>query len=161
MLRSPGFDKLMFLEEFNNASNGYVIDDTCVFGAKVFVCNERTKGKRERLLRMNNAIMYKHVWKVKNFSKLDDQCYKSEPFTAGNQKWEIKFYPKGSHQGMGTHFSLYFGKQCFSAKSSSWGFPKFITLCAFSEANKGLMIKNTYILEAEVTVHGIARVRQP
>ncbi|XP_061989810.1 ubiquitin C-terminal hydrolase 12-like isoform X2 [Rosa rugosa] len=87
MLRLPGFDRLMPLEEFTNASNGYVVDDTCVFGAEVFVCKERTKGKRERLLTTNNAVMYKQVWKVENFSKLDDPFYKSEPFVAGNQKW--------------------------------------------------------------------------
>ncbi|XP_040373695.1 uncharacterized protein LOC112199523 [Rosa chinensis] len=107
MLRLPGFDRFMPLEEFTNASNGYVVDDTCVFSAEDFVCKERTKGKRERLLTTNNAVMHRQVWKVENFSKLDDPFYKSEPFVAGNQKWEIQFYPKGIAHGMGTHLSLY------------------------------------------------------
>jgi speckle-type POZ protein len=89
MLRSPGFDKLMPLEEFTDDCNGYVVDDTCVFGAEVFVCKERTKGKRERLLRIDNAVMYKQVWKVENFSKLDAPYYESEPFNAGDQKWYL------------------------------------------------------------------------
>ncbi|KAL6190769.1 hypothetical protein ACLB2K_037163 [Fragaria x ananassa] len=95
----------MPLEEFTNASNGYVVDGTCVFGAEVFVCKEKTKGKRERLLRIKNAVMYKQVWKVESFSKLKNPYYKSEPFTAGNQKWHIKFCPKGINHRMGTHFS--------------------------------------------------------
>ena len=32
-----GFDKFIPLEAFNDASNGYFVDDTCVFGAEVFV----------------------------------------------------------------------------------------------------------------------------
>jgi hypothetical protein len=89
MLRSPGFDKLMPLEEFTDASNGYVVDDTCVFGAEVFVCKERTKRKIERLVRVDHAVMYKQVWKVEHFSKLKSERYVSKPFNAGDQKWYL------------------------------------------------------------------------
>lgn len=89
MLRSPGFDKLMPLEEFTDASNGYVVDDTCVFGAEVFVCKERTKRKIEHLLRVDHAVMYKQVWKVEHFSKLKAEYYVSKPFNAGDQKWYL------------------------------------------------------------------------
>nr|XP_011462880.1 PREDICTED: uncharacterized protein LOC105351095 [Fragaria vesca subsp. vesca] len=187
--------RLFLLDQKRGKYLNLEVDDTCVFGAEVFVCKERTKGKRDRLLRMNNAIMYKHVWK-----RL--RTFQSRMINATSQNYSLletrngdKVLSEGSHQGMGTDISLYLalsdlkptppvtkifaefclrivdqkhanhqsgsGKQCFSAKSSSWGFPKFITLSAFSEANKGLMIKNTCILEAEVTVHGIARVLQP
>nr|XP_011462881.1 PREDICTED: ubiquitin carboxyl-terminal hydrolase 12-like [Fragaria vesca subsp. vesca] len=37
MLCSPSFDKLMPLKEFTDASNGYLIEDTFVLGAEVFV----------------------------------------------------------------------------------------------------------------------------
>ncbi|KAK9934085.1 hypothetical protein M0R45_021242 [Rubus argutus] len=166
MLRSPGFDKLMALEEFTDDSNGYVVDDTCVFGAEVFVCKERTKGRRERLLRIHNAT-YKQVWKVNNFSKLNAPYYESEPFNAGNQKWKVMLYPKGNDSGV--EFSLSIigqkhanhitgrDKHCFSATSTSWGWPQLIRLSTFSEADKGFLMKNTCILEAEVTVHGIAK----
>ncbi|KAK9934109.1 hypothetical protein M0R45_021265 [Rubus argutus] len=191
MLRSPGFDKLMALEEFTDDSNGYVVDDTCVFGAEVFVCKERTKDRRERLLRINNAT-YKQVWKVDNFSKLNAGNYESEPFNAGNQKWKMMLYPKGNDSGVGTHLSLYLAlsdlkptppvskifaefslriidqkhadhetwtsKYCFTTKCSSWGWPKFISLSTFSMAGKGFLMKDTCILEAEVTVRGIAKV---
>ena len=35
-----GFDKLIPLDEFTDASRGYLIDDTCVFAAEVFVFKE-------------------------------------------------------------------------------------------------------------------------
>ena len=39
---------------------------------------------------IKDAIMYKHVWKVENFSKLDDEDYTdSRAFNAGDQKWYL------------------------------------------------------------------------
>ncbi|KAK9934084.1 hypothetical protein M0R45_021241 [Rubus argutus] len=78
MLRSPGFDNLMSLEEFTDASNGYVVDDTCVFGAE-----------------------------VEQFSKLKAEYYVSKTFNAGDQKWQILLYPKGYGEGNGTHLSIF------------------------------------------------------
>lgn len=82
-----GYDKLISREEFDHASNGYLIDDTCVFGAEVFVCKERRTGKREFASLNKNAVTYYHVWKVENFSMLDDQFYESEPLMVGEHKW--------------------------------------------------------------------------
>lgn len=33
-----GFDQFIPLEAFNDASNGYLVDDTCVFVAEVLIC---------------------------------------------------------------------------------------------------------------------------
>ena len=49
-------------------------------------------------------------------------------------------------------------KNCFSAAAAAWGWTEFISLRTFSEADKGFLVKDTCILEAEVTVHGIAKV---
>ncbi|KAK9215011.1 hypothetical protein WN944_007014 [Citrus x changshan-huyou] len=42
-----GFDQFIPLEEFNDASNGYLVGDTCVFGAEVLV-KERNKCKGDQ-----------------------------------------------------------------------------------------------------------------
>ncbi|KAM1418252.1 hypothetical protein ACFXTN_020064 [Malus domestica] len=102
-----GFNKLISLKELTDASNGYVINDTCVFGAEVFVRKERRAGKGTCISMIKNAAKYTHVWKIKKFSKLKDECYYSKPFTAGNQRWKIMIYPKGNSTSKGTHFSLY------------------------------------------------------
>ncbi|KAL6190778.1 hypothetical protein ACLB2K_037172 [Fragaria x ananassa] len=71
-IRSVGFDKLIPLEEFTDVSNGFLVDDTCVFGAEVFVCKERRTGKGQCLTRVKGAPVYKHVCKVEKISKLGE-----------------------------------------------------------------------------------------
>jgi len=82
-----GIDQFIPLRDFNLASKGYLVDDTCAFGAEVFVCKERSTGKGECLVMMKEAILYKHLYEFDNLSKLDLECYDSKPFNAGNFKW--------------------------------------------------------------------------
>ncbi|CAK9136448.1 unnamed protein product [Ilex paraguariensis] len=102
-----GFDRFIPLTVFSNPDNGYLVNDTCVFGAEVFVYQEKKKAKEESLLMMKDAIKYKHTWKIEKFSKLDKGCEDSDTFNAGDQKWKIQLYPKGKGSGIGTHISLY------------------------------------------------------
>ncbi|KAL6193561.1 hypothetical protein ACLB2K_034645 [Fragaria x ananassa] len=104
---SAGFDKLIPLEDFTDVSNGFLVDDTCVFGAEVFVCKERRTGKGQCLARMKGASVCKHVWKVDKLSSLGAQSYCSEPFTAGDYNWEIQLCPNGNGKGKGSHLSLF------------------------------------------------------
>lgn len=84
-----GFDKLISHEALTDASNGYLVDDKCVFGAEVFVCKERSTGKGECLSMIKDAVAGKYTWKKENFSKLDSECYESNTFNAGNHKWYV------------------------------------------------------------------------
>ncbi|KAJ7980458.1 Ubiquitin carboxyl-terminal hydrolase 12 [Quillaja saponaria] len=102
-----GFDKFISLKDFNGGSNGYVLDDNCVFGAEVFVSKEKRKKRREYLTMMKDSIMKKDDWKIENFSKLDAEFYESNPFEVGDQIWKIRFYPKGYGSGEGNYLSLY------------------------------------------------------
>ncbi|XP_050374727.1 uncharacterized protein LOC126792317 [Argentina anserina] len=166
MLRSPRFDKLMPLKEFTDASNGFLIEDTCVIGAEVFVCKEKALGKREHLSKINNAFMSKHVWNVDKFSKLTGKCHGSKPISAGDQKWQISIYPKGISYGKGTHCSIYLKlvdrkpippQNAVSVSSHPHGVGEFISLKILEE-EKGLLKNDTCILEAEVIVHGVSKV---
>ena len=85
-----GFDQFIPLEEFNDASNGYLVEDTCVFDAEELV-KERNKFKGECLSMKEIASSCKYVWKIENFSKLEAKLYESEVFVAGNQKWYVYF----------------------------------------------------------------------
>ena len=87
-----GFDQFIPLEEFNDASNGYLVGDTCIFGAEVFV-KERNivKGECLSMKKFTSASPYKYVWKIKNFSNLEAKSYESKVFVAGDQKWYIYF----------------------------------------------------------------------
>ncbi|KAL1334317.1 hypothetical protein AAHE18_11G168400 [Arachis hypogaea] len=86
---------------------GYLVDDTCAFGAEVYVCKERSRSKGESIVMVKDSFTYKHVWEINNFSKLDLEFYDSKTFNAGNYEWKIKLYPKGNGPGFGSHLSLY------------------------------------------------------
>ncbi|KAM2745478.1 hypothetical protein PS2_021203 [Malus domestica] len=101
-----GFDRVIPLEAFTDPSNGYLIGDTCVFGAEVFVCKQRRRGKGE-CITLDACLMYKHPWRIEKFSKLKYERIESEPFTAGGKKWKLVLYPKGTFQWKGTHVALY------------------------------------------------------
>ncbi|XP_022760771.1 MATH domain and coiled-coil domain-containing protein At3g58370-like [Durio zibethinus] len=102
-----GFDEFIPIRMFNDVSNGYLLEDNCVFGAEVFVTKEMSSGKGESLSMIKDAVSSKHVWKIENFSKLDSECHESQEFFAGDQKWKIQLYPKGRRNGSGTHISMY------------------------------------------------------
>ncbi|XP_030475394.1 BTB/POZ and MATH domain-containing protein 3-like isoform X1 [Syzygium oleosum] len=102
-----GFDQFLPLKTFNDVQNGYLMDDTCMFGTEVFVTREKSTGKGENVLMVKDAIGQKHGWKVDNFSKLDKEFSESKVFVAGNQKWKIRLYPDGKGNGLGGFVSLY------------------------------------------------------
>ncbi|KAK4418776.1 hypothetical protein Salat_2290400 [Sesamum alatum] len=101
-----GFDEFIPHAAFNDSANGYLVNDTCVFGAEVYVCQEKLIGKGECLSMIKDAITYKNTWRVE-FSSLTDECVDSKPFIAADQKWKIQLYPRGKGSGVGTYISLY------------------------------------------------------
>ncbi|CAN6676587.1 unnamed protein product [Malus baccata var. baccata] len=167
-----GYDKLLSIEELADASNGYVINDTCVW-----------TGNGRSISMTKNAVKYVPFWKIEKFSMLKDEYYCSEPFTAANQD-------DGASKG--THLALYLtladaeklhpgtqilttltnrivdqmhhkhhyclpGNFWFNAFQRSWGSSSFITLATLNEANKGFLMNNTCIVEADITVVAIAK----
>ncbi|XP_012833004.1 PREDICTED: ubiquitin carboxyl-terminal hydrolase 12-like [Erythranthe guttata] len=85
-------------------SNGYLVNDNCVFGAEVFVVK---KDAIIECVSLNNInIHYKHDLKISDFSKLNERLF-SEQFIAGGQKWKIILDPKGSGMGTGSHVSIF------------------------------------------------------
>ncbi|XP_039025981.1 ubiquitin carboxyl-terminal hydrolase 12-like, partial [Hibiscus syriacus] len=82
-----GFDQLIPIRTFNDVGNGYLLDDSCVFGAEVFVTKEMSSGKGECLSMIKDAISSKHVWKIESFSNLDSEYHESQQFFTANHKW--------------------------------------------------------------------------
>ncbi|KAM2541733.1 hypothetical protein TB2_021262 [Malus domestica] len=102
-----GFDQFLPHKAFTQASNGFLIDDTCVLGAEVFVSKERSEGKGERLSMVKDPVMYKNTWRINNVSKLDAESYDSNTFIAGDHKWNMQLSPKGKGNGVGTHLAFF------------------------------------------------------
>ncbi|GLU05158.1 hypothetical protein SLE2022_222720 [Rubroshorea leprosula] len=102
-----GFDQFLPLRTFNDVSNGYLVDDTCVLGAEVFVTKEMSTGKGEHLSMIKDATSSKHIWRIESFSTKQLECYDSQTFFSGDYNWKIQMYPKGRRLGLGSHISLY------------------------------------------------------
>ncbi|GFP92917.1 hypothetical protein PHJA_001436000 [Phtheirospermum japonicum] len=75
-----GFSKFISKNDLTHPSNGYLIDDKCVFGAE-------------------------QEFKIANFSTLKDK-WTSDEFTVGGHKWEIWVYPNGNGEASGRSLSI-------------------------------------------------------
>ncbi|XVF13513.1 hypothetical protein REPUB_Repub08aG0214400 [Reevesia pubescens] len=87
-----GFAEFLSLDAFNEASNGYLLEDSCVFGAEVFVVN--STGNGECLSILKNPIQNIYTWKIASFSTLTKECLTRE-FTVGEHQWSLEVIPKG------------------------------------------------------------------
>ncbi|EYU25599.1 hypothetical protein MIMGU_mgv1a017993mg, partial [Erythranthe guttata] len=78
-----GLSKFISKEILSDPSNGYLVNDTCVFGAEVFVIERQAAV--ECLSLDNVDTRYKHDLKISDFSKLEE-TWNSAYFIAGGQK---------------------------------------------------------------------------
>ncbi|XP_059654713.1 uncharacterized protein LOC132301480 [Cornus florida] len=100
-----GFEKFLSLEKFQNPSNGYLINDTCVFGAEVFVMKNAGIGECLSMTKLLSDKIY--TWKVGKFSASGQECLCSEEFEIGGQDWKLSVYPKGNGEAKAKSLSVY------------------------------------------------------
>lgn len=88
-----GFDQLLLLECFKDTSNGYLVDDCCVFGAEVFVIEQKATWESLSMIKQpaGNPISFK----IENFSKLEKVVYESPLQIIGGFKWKLLVHPYG------------------------------------------------------------------
>ncbi|XP_012833031.1 PREDICTED: speckle-type POZ protein-like [Erythranthe guttata] len=142
-------------------SNGYLVDDTCVFGAEVFIVKKELAAIECMSLRTFD-IPYKRDWKIHNFSELGN-FWNSGEFAAGGEKWCIRLYPKGYGKGVGSHVSMflyYVGSgrvqaitdHVFSASDSigGWGWPLFTELGTINDSGKGFLVDDSFLVHVEI-----------
>ncbi|EXB39108.1 hypothetical protein L484_016578 [Morus notabilis] len=106
VLCRKGFS-LLPLETFKDPSNGYLVDDSCMFGAEVFVIKNTGKWESLSFVKAPNIKNSTFTWEVENFSELDEDFYLSEMFSVGRTLWKLKIYPNGLHPFKGKALSLY------------------------------------------------------
>ncbi|WCJ18737.1 TRAF-like family protein [Euphorbia peplus] len=104
MKTEHGFDQLIPLDVFNDASNGYLMDDCCVFGAEVFVLEGSSKGECASLKELGNNS---YTWKIENFEEMEEKIRNSEAFVIGGHRWKLQLDPNGSEKEHGKSVSLF------------------------------------------------------
>ncbi|XP_048141229.1 MATH domain and coiled-coil domain-containing protein At3g58410-like [Rhodamnia argentea] len=100
-----GFAQFLSLETFKEASNGYLVGDSCISGAEVFVI--KSTGKWESLSMIKDPLNLPFTWNIKNFSKLDKSVYYSDAFPIGESSWKLQVYPNGFGPKKGKSLSVY------------------------------------------------------
>uniref|UniRef100_A0A6N2M1I6 MATH domain-containing protein n=1 Tax=Salix viminalis TaxID=40686 RepID=A0A6N2M1I6_SALVM len=109
-----GFSQMLSLSIFNNASNGYLIGDSCVFGVEVFVIKNEGKGEHFSMIKDPSDGAF--TWEVQKFSELTAEFYYSPVYLAGRHQWKLKLYPKQR----GKHLSLYLGLDDHTKFHAGW-----------------------------------------
>ncbi|CAI9776381.1 unnamed protein product [Fraxinus pennsylvanica] len=178
-----GFSKFIMKETLTNPSNGYLVDDSCVFGAEVFVV--KNEGIRECMSILKVTNSFKHELKISKFSELEKE-WNSQEFNVGDHKWKVCVYPKGNGAQKGSHVSIFLHKvgfssgekvkadcsiciknqsgignhkyqfnRLFSASSSSWGWSSFIPIADMKQP--GFLVGDLCIIEVEISIQAVLR----
>ncbi|XP_031259660.1 uncharacterized protein LOC116117784 [Pistacia vera] len=143
-----GIKNFIDLNTFSDPLNGYLIDDSCVFGAEVFVVEKTFKG--DHLSLMKNYDTLYHTWKIEKFSTLLEEYYESESF--GFYKWNVGLYPNGYGAGKGNSISLILGQSIH--KPSKKICYNIMALEKLKNPKHGFLVDDTLIIEAEVKLVG-------
>ncbi|XP_047268052.1 ubiquitin C-terminal hydrolase 12-like [Capsicum annuum] len=159
-----GYSKCISHETFKDPSNGYLVNDECIFGVDVYVIKNQRIGE---CFSLNDADPYKHEWKIAEFTKLTNKVY-SEEFTV---KGKLLLYPAGDSWQNGQNISIFLesvdaagfnrdsGANWFSAAAPSWGWQSFMPCYEFNDPKKGFLIQEYCIVQADVSVVDIMHIR--
>ncbi|XP_012833016.1 PREDICTED: ubiquitin carboxyl-terminal hydrolase 12-like [Erythranthe guttata] len=169
-----GFSKFISQKVLSDPSNGYLVDDICMFGAEVFVLKRETLTTTGRLCLKNVDIPFKREWKIPNFSK-HARIWESEKFTAGGHRWKVQLYPKGTSSNVSIFlwhvgpervqacYTIWIKNQVndeqvkrttthlFPSSGESWGWPSFIELDYINDPKRGLIVNDCCILAIEIS----------
>ncbi|XP_038695147.1 MATH domain and coiled-coil domain-containing protein At3g58410-like isoform X1 [Tripterygium wilfordii] len=100
-----GFAQFLSIKSFHDASNGYLVGDTCIIGAEVLVVGSNRK--QDALLMIKSPPNNIMTWTLTKFSTLHDDNYLSEVFTIEESKWKLSVYPNGHGLGKGKYLSIF------------------------------------------------------
>ncbi|KAF4381086.1 hypothetical protein F8388_012008 [Cannabis sativa] len=109
-----GFEQIESLETFKDVCNGYLFNDSCAFGADVFVMKHTLNSETLSVFRREDLTNPTFRWEIKEFSKMDKSII-SKKFCSGETHWYIcssktmylSIYPNGKSSKDGKAFSIF------------------------------------------------------
>lgn len=110
-----GFDQLLPLKTFNDASNGYLVDDCCIFGVELFVLKHTGKGECLSMIKQPSTTTF--TWTIQDFAALDQESCRSQVFPAGRHNWTLVVFPVGDSTEKGKSLSLYLALEDYESLS--------------------------------------------
>ncbi|KAL0828215.1 hypothetical protein YC2023_020270 [Brassica napus] len=82
-----GFGQLIALSTFENTNEGYIVQDTCSFGAEILIV--KPAEVQEKVTFISNPPDNVFTWKILRFSNLEDKFYYSADFLVGDRYWLV------------------------------------------------------------------------
>ena len=82
-----GFARFLSLDVLKDHRNGYLMDDSCIFGAEVFVI--KYSGKGECLSMLKDPVGGTFTRVIKNFYTLNEEVLHSEIFNVKEYKGHV------------------------------------------------------------------------
>ncbi|XP_038684112.1 uncharacterized protein LOC119984316 [Tripterygium wilfordii] len=163
-----GFAQFLSLDSLKNASTGYLVGDSCTFGAEIFVVKSSCKLECLSMIKYtrNNLMTWKikKIFQVRQDMKLalypkGDRIPKGKSLSlflckivslAPCQKLFVRFKLRIRNQIQDSDHAELIGKAWFGRCSLEWGFPNFISLQDLEKSVKGLIMNDCLMVEAEI-----------
>ncbi|GAB4856334.1 hypothetical protein Ancab_040482 [Ancistrocladus abbreviatus] len=101
--------QMLSVSDFTNVSNGFFLNDRCMFGVEVTILGIISKKAVLRALDIGRDN-YNETWEIQNFSEFQksDKVH-SHQFSMGGRLWELVMYPRGCGKNWGKSLALFFG----------------------------------------------------
>ncbi|XP_020085530.1 ubiquitin carboxyl-terminal hydrolase 12-like [Ananas comosus] len=178
------------LDTLKESSAGFLINDSCIFGAEVVKVRKVRQDTVSETLFVQKSKNASDVfsWEIEKFTELQKPYSTSKVFAAGGYNWYLKLHPEGDEatnylslyatldksstlspdSGVLVKLSLCIKDQNndnhkrhtaqiqFTAKCTSWGWGRFISLEDFNDPFNGFLLKNKCTIEASFTVIGLS-----
>ncbi|XP_050211398.1 BTB/POZ and MATH domain-containing protein 6-like [Mercurialis annua] len=138
--REWGFDKLISITDFKDDSNGYLVDDCCMFGAEILVIDNANKGECMSLEVHPKGGSRAEGKSLSLYLRLEDD--------ENGRKLYAEFMLRVRNQFEGKHRE-WKAQHDFKSKYG-WGYPYFISLSDLNDKSKGFIHNNNLIVEVEI-----------
>ncbi|GAB2264011.1 hypothetical protein Droror1_Dr00026145 [Drosera rotundifolia] len=98
--------RALALSIFEDASNGYLVNDSCLFGVEVLVIDKGTSTTRGCVSSVQQLSTRTYAWKIMSYSH--KKADKTSPiFTVEGRSWNLLLHPQGNGIGAGQYVSLF------------------------------------------------------
>ncbi|KAG5608559.1 hypothetical protein H5410_019840 [Solanum commersonii] len=137
-----GFSKCISHKTFNDPSNGYLVDDKCIFGVDVYVIKNQGIGECDIRQNGKNISVF--------LESVDAEGFDRQKRVQAKFGISLKNQIGDEHHKKSDNIANW-----YSAATKGWGWSSFMPCCEFNDPKKGFLIEDCCILEADVSVVGV------
>ncbi|CAI9770903.1 unnamed protein product [Fraxinus pennsylvanica] len=154
-----GFSNFVAKEDLMDPTNGFIVDDKCVFGAEVFVIKSKGIGECLSLFKVTDS--YTREFKISNYSVMENQWFSEEFITDSleNMNGSFVWIRKDMVNKRALCFDI-LGCDINGWFSPSWpslGWSNFISITDINDPKKGFVVGDSCVIEVEISIKAVVR----